>query len=153
MDISIQLFSTGSCDAVLALWKQCEGIGLHDDCDSREGIQVYLDRNPGMSFVAEAGGRLVGAVLAGHDGRRGYIHHLAVHPEYRRHGIGRQLVQHCLDALREIGISKCHIFIFNENTAGLAFWESVGWTARTDIRIVSRDIPGEQSCLETGNGR
>ena len=80
MTFSISPLTIESYDAVLALWKQCEGVGL-SDADSKEGIQRYLDRNPGMSFVATASGVVVGAVLAGHDGRRGYVHHLAVHQE------------------------------------------------------------------------
>ena len=129
-----------SYNDVLALWQQAEGVGLHDDCDSRPGIQSYLERNPGMSFVARADGVVVGAVLAGHDGRRGYIHHLAVHPDWRRQGIGRRLVQNCLDVLGAAGIRKAHIFIFNDNADGIAFWRSVGWTPRSDIGVVSRTI-------------
>jgi len=93
-----------------------------------------------MSFIAQAHGRPVGAVLAGHDGRRGYIHHCAVHPNCRRQGIGRQLVNRCLDALKDAGIQKCHIFIFNSNDDGIAFWKSMGWTTRTDISVLSRTI-------------
>jgi N-acetylglutamate synthase len=81
--IEINPFSLDAYDAVLALWRQCEGIGL-SQADSRENIQRYLERNPGMSFIATFNGTVVGAVLCGHDGRRGYIHHLAVHPSCRR---------------------------------------------------------------------
>jgi putative acetyltransferase len=139
MDPLISAFTIEFYDAVLALWKQCEGVGL-SDADSRENVKSYLDRNPGMSFVAQSHGRFIGAVLAGHDGRRGYIHHLAVHPNCRRRGIGRQLVSKCLDALRDAGIHKCHLFIFNSNVDGIAFWKSVGWTLRADISVMSRDI-------------
>lgn len=128
-----------SYDEVLSLWRECEGIGL-SDADSRENIQRYLKRNPGMSFIANIDGRLVGAVLSGHDGRRGYIHHLAVHPGFRRQGIGGELVNRCLKAFADIGIQKCHIFIFNNNTGGITFWKSLGWTPRSDIGIISKDI-------------
>lgn len=142
MRTEIVPFTMASYDDVVALWKQCEGIGL-SDADSRENIRAYLDRNPGMSFVATAGGRVVGAVLAGHDGRRGYIHHLAVHPDGRRQGLGRRLVESCLEALRAAGIGKAHIFVFNANAGGFAFWESAGWTRRSDISVMSREIgPG-----------
>ena len=86
MEVNISKFTVESYEKVLDLWKQCEGIGLSDS-DSKENIQLYLDRNPGMSFIAELNNQLVGAVLSGHDGRRGYIHHLAVSPNYRRQGI------------------------------------------------------------------
>ena len=126
-------------DEVLTLWQQCEGIGL-SSADSRENIQSYLKRNPGMSFVARTQSLLVGAILAGHDGRRGYIHHLAVHPEWRRQGLGRQLVDRCLQVLKGAGIQKCHLFIFNDNTGGIDFWKSVGWEFRKDISVISRKL-------------
>lgn len=139
MEISISEFGLDQYDGVLALWQRCEGVGL-SDTDSRESIQAYLYRNPGMSFVAMAEGKTVGAVLAGHDGRRGYIHHLAVHPDWRRQGIGRRLVDRCLKILAELGIQKCHLFIFTSNAEGVAFWKAVGWTPRTDIGVVSKAI-------------
>jgi len=126
-------------DEVLTLWQQCEGIGL-SSADSRENIQSYLKCNPGMSFVARTQSLLVGAILAGHDGRRGYIHHLAVHPEWRRQGLGRQLVDRCLQVLKGAGIQKCHLFIFNDNTGGIDFWKSVGWEFRKDISVISRKL-------------
>ena len=142
MDITISEFEISSYDDVFALWQECEGVGL-SDADSRENIQAYLERNPGISFIATADGRTVGAVLAGHDGRRGYVHHLAVHPDCRRQGIGRRLVDCCLAVLANSGIQKCHIFIFKDNADAIAFWESVGWTSRSDIGLISRTIvPG-----------
>jgi putative acetyltransferase len=124
-------------DAVLALWQASEGVGL-SDADSRESIAGYLTRNPGHSFVAEVDGALVGAVLCGHDGRRGYIHHLAVHPNYRRQGIGQELVTYCLAALREAGIQKCHLFVFDGNRNGRAFWQNIGWTERVELVLMSK---------------
>jgi N-acetylglutamate synthase len=140
MRIEITPFTIGVYDEVRPLWEQAEGVGLHDHSDSREGIESYLTRNPGLSFVARADGIVVGAVLAGHDGRRGYLHHLAVNPDFRRQGIGRRLVDRCLDALQEAGIPKCHLFIFNDNVSGIGFWESIGWTPRSDISLVSKVI-------------
>ena len=137
--INISTFTIDAYDQVIALWQQAEGVGLNS-ADSRESIQTYLERNPGMSFIAEQDGTLVGAVLSGHDGRRGYIHHLAVHPNYRWQGIGRKLVDRCLATLQEVGIQKCHLFIFNENVDGICFWESVGWTRRVDIGVMSKNI-------------
>lgn len=124
---------------VLALWQRCEGVGL-SSADARERIQFYLERNPGMSFVALHDTEVVGAILCGHDGRRGYIHHLAVDSHYRRAGIGRSLVEHCLQALQAVGIQKCHLFIFHENDNGRAFWEGIGWTWRQDVRVMSRQV-------------
>ena len=139
MNIEIASLTIAAYDDVLALWRQCEGIGL-SEADSRENIQAYLQRNPGMSFLATADGAVVGAVLCGHDGRRGYLHHLAVDPRFRRHGIGRQLVDRCLGALQQAGIQKCNLFIFNRNRDGIAFWKDVGWTPRTDISVISKSV-------------
>ena len=142
MKIDFSQFGIELYDDVLALWRKCEGVGL-SDADSRERIQAYLDRNPGMSSVGVSDGKVVGAVLAGHDGRRGYIHHLAVHPDCRRQGLAHQLVDHCLTVLAKAGIQKCHIFIFNNNADGIAFWKSLGWTPRPDIGVISKTIePG-----------
>lgn len=139
MNIEIHPFKIDAYDRVFALWQQCEGVGL-SEADSQASIQAYLNRNPGMSFIATAGGAVVGAVLGGHDGRRGYIHHLAVHPRSRRRSVGRRLVEQCLSALQRAGIRKCHIFIFNQNQDGIAFWKSVGWTPRSDISVISKSI-------------
>jgi len=142
MNIEITPFSIDSYQDVLTLWRQCEGIGL-SDADSPDNIRSYLNRNPAMSFVATADGMIVGSILAGHDGRRGYIHHLAVHPSCRRRGLGRALVAQATCALLSVGIQKAHIFIFNNNAVGIAFWKSVGWNPRDDIAVISKTIqPG-----------
>ena len=139
LDIDIIQFDISLYDEVLALWQECEGIGL-SDADSRESINKYFDRNPGMSFVASFSGEIIGVILAGHDGRRGYIHHLAVHPDYRRRGLARRLVDRSIEVLQNSGIRKCHLFIFNNNNDGLAFWKNIGWRHRLDISIVSKQF-------------
>ncbi|MBN1993088.1 MAG: GNAT family N-acetyltransferase [Anaerolineae bacterium] len=141
MNLTIVPFTLEHYEPVIALWRHTEGVGL-SSADSRENIRAYLERNVGMSFIAQNDGVLVGAVLSGHDGRRGYIHHLAVHPEYRRRGIGRQLVERCLSALQAAGIQKCHLFIFQQNVDGIRFWESIGWSRRVDIGVISKTIAG-----------
>ncbi|MCE5262201.1 MAG: GNAT family N-acetyltransferase [Deltaproteobacteria bacterium] len=139
MNWTIQPFDLPAYDEVMALWRRCEGIGL-SDADSREAMAAYLERNHGMSFVAMADGKIAGAILSGHDGRRGYIYHLAVDLRWRRQGMARQLVDRCLGELNAAGIRKAHIFIFTENESGKAFWESIGWGYRTDIRVVSKNL-------------
>lgn len=134
---TITPFTIDLYDDVLALWQACEGVGL-SSADERDNIQFYLERNPGMSFVAWDGEQVIGAVLCGHDGRRGYLHHMAVHPAYRRQKIGGQLVDRCLEALQAIGLQKCHLFIFTENEPGVAFWQAIGWEYRTDVAIMSK---------------
>jgi ribosomal protein S18 acetylase RimI-like enzyme len=139
MNINFSEFSIEAYDKVMSLWQLCEGIGL-SGADSKRNIKSYLERNPAMSFIAQHNDVIVGAVLGGHDGRRGYIHHLAVHPDYRYKGIGKELVERCLVALQSIGIQKCHLFIFNNNTAGIGFWNKIGWTQRFDISLISKTI-------------
>jgi ribosomal protein S18 acetylase RimI-like enzyme len=129
-------------DSVIALWRSLPGIGLDGACDSRLGIQRYLRRNPGLSFVACDRGRIVGAVLSGHDGRRGYLHHLAVVPTHRHRGIGRALVLRCFRALARQQIPKCSIFLFRTNRTGLAFWEHNGWSRRSDLSVLQKMTGG-----------
>ena len=124
-------------EEVSDLWKRSEGVGLDPD-DTRDNIAQYLDRNPGLSFVARDGGKLVGAVLCGHDGRRGYLHHLAVDHEYRRKGVGKALTAECIAGLKAADIPKCNIFVFDHNDLALTFWEADGWNGRRDLRILQK---------------
>jgi putative acetyltransferase len=125
--------------AVYRLWEESEGVGL-SATDSYPSIERFLARNPGFSFVAADKGEIIGALLCGHDGRRGYIHHLAIHPNQRRRGIGRRLVDRALDELARVQIDKCHIFVFRENSAAIAFWQRIGWTDRIDLEVLSRPL-------------
>ena len=127
-------------DEIYALWLSCKGMGLNSVDDSREGIAKYLARNPNTSFVALKDGVIVGAIMTGHDGRRGYISHTAVHPDQRKEGIGRALVEAALAALSEEGISKVNLVAFTRNEAGNAFWEKMGFTLRTDLSYRNRTL-------------
>ncbi|MCP4422614.1 MAG: GNAT family N-acetyltransferase [Chloroflexi bacterium] len=149
-NIFIQPMTMRCYEAVIALWQACDGVGL-SDADSPENIARYLERNPGMSFVAEVNGRLAGAVLSGHDGRRGYIHHLAVHPDFRRQGIGRTLIERCLAALRTAGIQKCHLFVFGENENAVKFWRDTGWTERAELAIFSQQTSQKIGIFDTND--
>jgi putative acetyltransferase len=133
---------------VMALWKKTEGIGLNES-DSRPAIAAFLKHNPGLSTVAVADGRVVGAILCGHDGRRGYLHHLAVAPKSRRQGLGRALVGRSLENLRAVGIPKCNLFLFSDNTAGRAFWKRLGWTLRSDLLLVQKSTAPERKTAKT----
>ena len=137
MNIVIREMVIQDYDEVLALWQTSEGVGL-SDADSEGSIAHYLARNPGLSFVARDGEHLVGAILCGHDGRRGYIHHLAVSQSHRRQGLGQALVERCLSALRRDGIGKCHIFVFAGSQDTSAFWKSIGWTRRVELVMMSQ---------------
>ena len=139
MIIEIREFTLEDYDPVYALWKASDGIGL-SDADSKEGIKRFLTRNPGLSYIAVQNNQVVGAALCGHDGRRGYIHHLAVAKSHRRQGIGRSLVGRCIYALMRIGISKSHLFVFGDNTGAIEFWKKVGWTERFELMMMSQHL-------------
>lgn len=127
-------------NSVYALWLSCRGMGLNSVDDSREGIARYLARNPNTCFVAEEEGKILGVIMAGHDGRRGYIYHAAVSPDARGAGTGRQLAGAALDALRTEGISKAALVAFTSNEEGNAFWEKLGFEARHDLTYRSRAL-------------
>lgn len=138
MSFQIRSFLLSDYDEAYQLWARCEGIGL-SSADSLEAISAFLDRNPGLSRVAISQSRLVGAVLCGQDGRRGYIHHLAVDQAYRKQGIGRALAESCLQALHENGIQKCHIFVYQDNEPGKDFWKNGNWISRDELLVFSKD--------------
>ncbi|WP_246624684.1 GNAT family N-acetyltransferase [Oceanobacter mangrovi] len=123
-------------DALLQLWQQTDGISIRT-ADSRAGVSRYLDRNPGLSFVIERDGELLGSLMAGHDGKRGYLQHLAVASAWRGNGFGRLLVQTCLAALQQQAIDKSHVFVFKTNPGGQAFWQHLGWQQRQDLEVYS----------------
>lgn len=126
--------------AMIEFWNQCDGLGM-SDADSEEGVTKFLQRNPGMSFVAEAHGKLIGTALGGTDGRRGFIYHLAVVPEFRKQGVARGLVDRCLQQLQAAGVQKCHIVVYANNYEGQKFWERIGWEKRDNLLIMSKMLP------------
>jgi N-acetylglutamate synthase len=140
MDYSIEAMTLKDFDEVTALWRRSEGVGLNEG-DGRAGIAIYLERNPGLSLVARDGRqKIIGAVLCGHDGRRGCLYHLAIAAEHRRQGIGKSLVEACLSKLGALGIQKCNIFLYADNIAGRVFWERHGWVERLDLRLMQKPI-------------
>jgi len=139
MTLNIHEMSIDDYQEIYSLWEKSTQIGL-SKADSHHSIRLFLERNPGMSFTAWQEGKLVATVLCGHDGRRGYIHHLMVHPEYRRQGMGQSLVSRCMFALTRIGIQKVHLFVYEDNENGIKFWESLGWTKRVELTMMSQQI-------------
>jgi ribosomal protein S18 acetylase RimI-like enzyme len=139
MAFTIREFTMADYPSSYALWKMSEGIGL-SQADEPGNMAPFLSRNPGLSFVAEEEGKIVGAVLCGSDGRRGFLYHLAVAKDRRRSGIGRDLVERCLSALAKAGMRKCHIFVLADNIEGRRFWQSTGWAERTTLVVMSRDV-------------
>lgn len=120
-------------EEVYRLWSGIRGFAMRSLDDSREGVQRFLDRNPETSVVAVEDGRIAGAILCGHDGRRGCMYHVCVHEDYRMRGIGKSMVVHAMEALKKEKISKVSLIAFTENDVGNAFWRRIGWTKREDL--------------------
>jgi len=131
--MNIRVMTPADYDGVYSLWQNTPGMGLNNIDDTREGIEKYLYRNPTTCFVAENKGEIVGVILTGHDGRRGYIHHLAVAENCQRQGLGSALLDAALEALKAEGIIKVALVVFARNEKGNAFWEKMGFTVREDI--------------------
>ena len=120
-------------DQIYELWSKIRGFGIRSIDDSREGIERFLKRNPTTSVVAEEDGKIVGAILCGHDGRRGCFYHVCVDEMYRMRGIGKAMVVFAMEALREEKINKVSLIAFTKNDIGNAFWKEIGWTKREDL--------------------
>lgn len=132
-------FDLSDYDAAVALWRASEGIVLGRS-DERDAIARFLAHNPGLSFVARRDGALAGAALCGSDGRRGFLHHVAVAAAHRGHGVAKALVERCLEGLRHRGIGKCHVFVLGASEEAQRFWEHAGWARRGDLVMMSREL-------------
>ena len=139
MDYIIRELTASDYDALYTFWQQTPNIGL-SSADSAQAIASFLERNPGLSFVAVGEGEIVGSLLAGHDGRRGYLYHLAVKPEHRGKRLARKLVRAALSRIKSAGIRKCHLMIYRENEVGREVWRRLGWELRKDIDVMSCEL-------------
>ncbi|MEW9123669.1 MAG: GNAT family N-acetyltransferase [Thermotaleaceae bacterium] len=126
-------------ERVIEFWEKTPGIGV-SSADSKEGMERFLIRNKDLSFLWEEEEMLIGTVLSGHDGRRGFIYHLAVDEAFRNREIAKKLLQSSLEMLRKQGIEKCHLFVFDKNELGKDFWKHMDWIQREDIVVFSKDI-------------
>ena len=129
----IRVMTLDDYDGVRALWMTIHGFAIRSVDDSREGVEVFLKRNPTTSVVAVDNGEIVGAILCGHDGRRGCLYHVCVREDHRMHGIGKSMVVFCMKALREEKINKVSLIAFTVNDIGNKFWRTIGWTKREDL--------------------
>ena len=142
MEYRIRPVTIADYDSIFELWNSTEQSrrALNQIDDSREGIDKYLKRNPNTCFAAVIDDRIVGVILSGHDGRRGIIHHLCVHPEFRRLGIASQLVSCAEIALQKEGIQKVFGLVFKDNDAANSFWESRGYTIRFNLNYRNKSM-------------
>jgi len=131
--MQIRKMTVSDYDRIYRLWLDTPGMGLNTTDDSKGGIEKYLHRNPNTCFVAEKGSEIIGVIMSGHDGRRGYIHHTAVKVSERARGVGSALVDSAVAALKDEGIHKVALVVFHHNAVGNTFWENRGFTVRDDL--------------------
>ncbi|MBP3678660.1 MAG: GNAT family N-acetyltransferase [Agathobacter sp.] len=132
-NFTLRVMQIEDYENVYKLWMTIDGFGIRSIDDSEAGVARFLKRNPTTSVVAEADGKIVGAILCGHDGRRGCFYHVCVHQDYRKHGIGKAMAVFCMKALQEEDINKVSLIAFQKNEGGNQFWRKVGWTFREDL--------------------
>ena len=138
--MQIRLMTINDYKNVYKLWLSCNGIGLNNLDDSKSGIEKFLKRNPDTCFVALEENKIIGSILTGNDGRRGYIYHTAINPDYQRKGIGRKLVNTAVNALKDKDINKVALVVFKENSFGNEFWEKIGFSKRNDLVYRNKTI-------------
>ncbi len=133
-NFTLRVMQIEDYEQVYKLWMTIDGFGIRSLDDSYEGVERFLKRNPTTSVVAEnEEGNIIGAILCGHDGRRGCFYHVCVHADYRKHGIGKAMAVFCMQALQKEHINKVSLIAFKSNVVGNTFWKKVGWTFREDL--------------------
>ncbi len=140
----IRKMTIGDYEEAFEMWLQAGESGIRTKEDSHEGIERFLERNPDTSFIAEIDGRIVGVLMCGQDGRRGYIYHTAIRDPSRSRTIGKALLSAMSEAMNRLQIAKVGLLIDGENDSGSVFWEQQGWIKRDDLmyfnRIIENDI-------------
>jgi ribosomal protein S18 acetylase RimI-like enzyme len=139
MEIQTREFRIDDYDAAVELWNRVEGLDVAEG-DDRETIRRFLKQNQGLSRIATDGAGIVGAVLCGHDGRRGYIYHLAVEPAYQGRGLGKRLIEECLAGLKRAGLERANILVAKDNPRGREFWRRAGWEDLDGAAPMGRDV-------------
>ena len=141
---TIKTMTIEDYDGLYALWMTIHGFGIRSVDDSREGVEIFLKRNPSTSVVAVSeDGEIVGGILCGHDGRRGCLYHVCVRAEYRVLGIGKEMVLRCREALRKEGVNKINLIAFKSNAVGNHFWQKLNWKFRDDCNYYEANLNEE----------
>lgn len=138
--MNYRLMTISDYDSIYNLWINTPGMGLNSVDDSKDGIEKFLKRNPNTCFIAEEDGKIVGVIMAGNDGRRGYIYHTAVLAEFRGKHVAKTLVENAMTALEKEGIAKVALVVFEKNKIGNGFWEKIGFTVRDDLVYRNKSI-------------
>jgi ribosomal protein S18 acetylase RimI-like enzyme len=135
MDYKICTMEKTDYDEVYQLWETIHGFAMKSVDDSKEAVERFIDRNPGLSVVAVSDGKIVGSMLVGHDGRRGCLYHVCVHEEFRKKGIGKAMATEAMIRLKNEGITKAQLLAFKGNELGNSFWQAEQWEQREDVYI------------------
>ena len=135
MNYTVRTMEESDYDEVYKLWTTIHGFAMRSLDDSKDGVERFLDRNPGLSVVAVADNKIVGSILVGHDGRRGSFYHVCVHEDYRNHGIGKAMASEAMLRLKNEGISKIQLVAFKGNQLGNNFWQAEQWSEREDLNV------------------
>lgn len=139
MEYMYDVIRIAKYEEIYSLWRSVPEVRL-SEADERARIEAYLLRNPGQSFLCKADGRVIGTVLCGNDGRRAFIYHLTVYPAYRRRGIASELVRLAIGKQKTLGITKCAVFILDENDAGKRFWQHAGFSTVREAETMAKNI-------------
>lgn len=140
-EIEYRVMKDSDINLVLAFWQNINGVHMHSNGEETyDAILSYLQRNPDLSFVAVCGSEIVGAVMCGHDGRRGYLNHLGISSEYRHRGIAKQLLNRVEKELIKLGIKKEALFVLCDNTSAQEFYEHIGWKEETIVKVYAKVI-------------
>ena len=137
--VVVREYRTGDGDGLRLLWDDAGFRSLGDDDAS---LRTFAGRNPGSFLVALKGSVVVGSAMGGWDGRRGWIYHVATSPDQRRDGLATRLVRLLEEHLRALGCRKVNVIVRDDNQAGAAFWESLGYTTAS-ARQMGRELDGK----------
>ncbi|MCX6284730.1 MAG: GNAT family N-acetyltransferase [Bacteroidetes bacterium] len=139
MSIEFRLMEVSDIPASIELWKSMKGLAIRGSDNIRD-LTDHVNMNPKHNFVASSDGQLIGTVLGGFDGRRGYIYHLAVHESFRRKNIAKELMDKCFQSFKEINVSKCHMMVLKDNTEAQEFYKQIGCELRTELLVFSKTL-------------
>ncbi len=141
----IRSMTIADYEEIFEIWKNTDGMGLRSLDDSKEGISAFLRRNPTTNFVAYDKDEMIGTILCGHDGRRGYIYHTVVKEGYRKQGIATKLIEAAVSALQQEGITRVCLNVVETNGSGRAFWEKRGWERKAFLGFYSKSITDQEN--------
>jgi len=143
--MEIRALTAADIPGLLELWSAVPGLGLGPD-DAEPRLALFLARNPSTCLGLFLAGRLAGGVLGGFDGRRGYLYHLAVHPDLQGRGFGRALLERVTAEFLAMGVRNIRLFVFGTNQRAREFYQRMGWHERDDLAVMAYNHPGDGPC-------